>query len=196
MVSVMPAASPSVRWTRAMLDALPEDGKRHEIIDGVHYVTPAPSFAHQYVVGQFHYALQRFLDAEWVGWVVTAPCDVVLADDTVVQPDLLVVRRAGDRPPRTSDAAGLPMLAVEVVSPSSSSRDRILKRPRYARSGIAEYWIVDPLSRLVERWRPSDERPEIITDTLVWHPPGAEQALRIPLQHIFAAVAEADELQG
>ena len=81
------------------------------------------------------------------------------------------------------------MLAVEVVSPSSSSRDRILKRTRYGRAGIAEYWIVDPLSRLVERWRPADGRPEIITDTLVWHPRGAEEALCIPLQPIFDAVA-------
>lgn len=130
-----------------------------------------------------------YLEAEKVGWVVMAPCDVALADDTVVQPDLLVVRRAGDRPPRTWDAAGLPTLAVEVVSPSSSSRDRILKRPRYARSGIAEYWIVDPLSQLIERWRPADERPEIITDTLAWEPSGARQALHIPLQPIFTAVA-------
>lgn len=194
---VMPAASLPQRWTRAMLDALPEDGMRHEIIDGVHFVSPAPSFAHQYVVGQFHYALQRFLETERVGWVVTAPCDVVLADDTVVQPDLLVVRREGNRPPRTSDAAGLPMLAAEVVSPSSSSRDRIVKRPRYARAGIAEYWIVDPLSRLVERWRPGDERPEIITDTLVWQPSGAERALRIPLESIFEAVTgEAESAAG
>lgn len=194
---VMPAASLPQRWTRAMLDALPEDGMRHEIIDGVHFVSPAPSFAHQYVVGQFHCSLQRFLETERVGWVVTAPCDVVLADDTVVQPDLLVVRREGNRPPRTSDAAGLPMLAAEVVSPSSSSRDRIVKRPRYARAGIAEYWIVDPLSRLVERWRPGDERPEIITDTLVWQPSGAERALRIPLESIFEAVTgEAESAAG
>ena len=121
---VMPAATPpQVRWTRAMLDALPDDGRRHEIIDGVHYVTPSPTTPHQYVVGKLYQALERYLEREPVSWVFFAPCDIGLADDTIVQPDLIVLRRTSDRPPRSWADGGLPLLAVEITSPSSMSRD-------------------------------------------------------------------------
>ena len=187
---VMPAASPPpVRWTRAMFDALPDDGQRHEIIDGVHYVTPSPGTPHQLMVGKLHVALSLFLDAHPAGWVLLAPWDVALADDTVVEPDLVVVARAGARPPDAGAAGVIPILAVEVLSPSTRSRDRIVKRPRYQRAGIAEYWIVDFESRLVERWRPEDERPEIITATLRWRPAGTTSELAIELPPIFDAVA-------
>lgn len=188
---VMAAATPTVRWNRTMLEALPADGQRHEIIDGVHHVTPSPTPPHQVVVGELQYALRSYLECESVGWVISSPSDVDLGNDTIVQPDLIVFPHTGRGTPRSWAEAGLPTVAIEVVSPSSSSRDRIVKRRRYQRAAIAEYWIVDPAARLVERWRPSDERPEIITDTLVWQPAGAEQALLIPLQPIFEAVADA-----
>lgn len=193
---VMPAASPPVRWNRAMLESLPEDGQRHEIIDGVHHVTPAPGPPHQVVVTELLYALRSYLERESVGWVIASPSDVDLGNDTIVQPDVIVFPRTGRGLPRKWGDAGLPIVAIEVVSPSSSSRDRIVKRRRYQRAGICEYWIVDPAAKLVERWRPADERPEIITDTLVWEPSGAKQALRILLQPIFTAVADADEPTG
>ncbi|NUQ21288.1 MAG: Uma2 family endonuclease [Gemmatimonadaceae bacterium] len=189
----MPAATPQppVRWTRAMLEALPEDRQRHEIIDGVHYVTPSPAAPHQFVVSALFGVLLEYLRAEPVGWALSSPSDIELAEDTIVQPDLFVLHRTGDRPPRSWAEGGLPILAIEVLSPSSRSRDRIVKRPRYQRAGIAEYWIVDAESRLVERWRPEDERPEIITETLRWHPVGAATELAIPLLPIFDAVAPA-----
>ena len=185
---VMPAATqPPLRWNRAMLEALPEDGQRHEIIDGVHYVTPSPGTPHQAVVTELLVELHAYLRAEPVGWVFASPSDIELAADTIVQPDLLVLPRTGDRRPRSWTEGGLPILAIEVISPSSRSRDRIVKRPRYQRAGIAEYWIVDAESRLVERWRPADERPEIVTDVLRWHPAGASTELAIELPPIFDA---------
>ena len=188
---VMPAATPpQVRWTRAMLEALPDDRQRHEIIDGVHFVTPSPTLPHQFVVGELFGALFGYVEAERVGWALTSPSDIELAPDTIVQPDILVFRRTRDRPPRSWADGGLPMLVIEVISPSSSSRDHIVKRPRYQRAGVAEYWIVNPLARLVERWRPTDERPEIITGTLTWMPDGASQPLAIDLQPIFDAIAD------
>lgn len=171
-----------------MLEALPDDGQRHEIIDGVHHVTPSPATLHQFVVSELMGLLFVYLRVEPVGWVLTSPSDIELAPDTLVQPDILVLPRTGDRPPRSWAQAALPILAVEVISPSSRSRDRIVKRPRYQRAGIAEYWIVDAESRLVERWRPADERPEIITDVLRWHPAGASSDLAIDLAPIFAAL--------
>ena len=190
---VMPAATPPpsspVRWNRAMLDALPDDGQRHEIIDGVHFVTPSPATAHQFVVSELVGLLFIYLRAEPVGWVLASPSDIELAPDTIVQPDILVLPRTSDRRPRTWAEAGLPILVIEVISPSSRSRDRIVKRPRYQRAGIAEYWIVDIESQLVERWTPTDERPEIITGELQWHPAGAASALVIDLAPIFAVIS-------
>lgn len=186
---VMPAALPPVRWNRATLDALPDDGQRHEIIDGIHHVTPSPALPHQYVAGKLYEALSRYLDREPIGWLFFSPSDVELAPDTIVQPDVMVFSRTNDGLPKNWASAGLPILVIEVVSPSSSSRDRILKRRRYQQAGIAEYWIVDPEAQLVERWNPADDRPEICADTLRWLPDGADSALVIELVPIFAAIA-------
>ncbi|NUO65055.1 MAG: Uma2 family endonuclease [Gemmatimonadaceae bacterium] len=181
----MSAPLPPARFTRAMFDALPDDGRRHEIIDGEHHVTPSPGRRHQLVVVELLAALHAWLRANPVGQVIVAPWDLDLADDTIVQPDIVVLpRSAGD---------GTPLLVIEVLSASTASRDRIVKRPRYQRAGIAEYWIVDAESRLVERWRPEDERPEIITATLRWHPVRATAALEIALAPIFDLVSSADD---
>ncbi len=189
---VMPAATPPspVRWNRAMLEALPDDRQRHEIIDGAHCVTPSPAPPHQRVITQLLVALAQYLATEHFGWAVPAPSDVELAEDTIVQPDIAVFRNVAGQPSTTWADAGLPILAIEVISPSSASRDRILKRRRYQRAGIAEYWIVDPESQLVERWTPVDERPEIITGELRWHPTGAPSELLIDLRPVFAAIGE------
>lgn len=189
----MPATT--ARWTRAMLEALPEDGKRHEIIDGVHYVTPSPETPHQFVHGRLYGALYIYLEGERIGWLFSSPSDVDLGADTIVQPDLFIVRRSGDRPPRLWRDIGVPILAVEILSPSTMGRDRLVKRRRYQRAGIAEYWIVDQYAQLVERWRPEDERPEIITELLTWRPDGAHAALEVDLRPIFEAVAP-DEQEG
>lgn len=172
-----------------MLEALPDDGQRHEIIDGVHFVTSSPATAHQFVVSELVGLLFIYLRTEPVGWVLASPSDIELAPDTIVQPDILVLSRTSDHRPRSWAEAGLPILVIEVISPSSRSRDRIVKRPRYQRAGIAEYWIVDIESQLVERWTPTDERPEIITGELQWRPAGAASALVIDLAPIFAVIS-------
>ncbi len=161
----MPATIPPARWTAAMLYAIPDDGQRHEIIDGVHYVTPSPGSSHQLVLGELFAVLHPYLKRERVGWVILSPFDVDLGDDTVVEPDIVVFSRIGPRPPEAGEGGVVPILAIEIISPSSVRRDRIIKRLRYQRAGIAEYWIVDPSSRLIERWMAADERPEIITET-------------------------------
>ena len=74
---------------------------------------------------------------------------------------------------------------IEVLSPGTARHDRIVKRPRYQRLGV-ELWIVDLDSRLAERWTPDADRPEIVTDTLVWHPVDAAHALEIRLGELFA----------
>jgi Uma2 family endonuclease len=81
-----------------------------------------------------------------------------------------------------------PILAVEILSPSTAAWDRGVKRRRFQRSGIPEYWIVDPDARLIERWRPEDERPEILDQQLEWYPAGAPAPLAIDLPALFAEI--------
>src|SRR4051794_29074029 len=135
-VSLLPQSRP---LTRSDLDALPDDGHRYELIDGVLIVTPAPSWQHQTIVGEIHVLLHAACPAHLQ--VLLAPFDVVLALNTVVQPDLLVARRS-DLTLR--DLPTAPVLAVEVLSPSTRLIDLSLKRARYERSGVPAYWVVDP----------------------------------------------------
>jgi len=126
-------------FTVADLETMPDDGRRYEIIDGVLIVSPSPVPSHQIALMNLLVALHaEVLDDLRV---LPAPLDVVLADDTCVEPDILVARRS-DFGPKNLPAP--PLLAVEVLSPSSRRIDRMLKFARYAEAGIASYWIVDP----------------------------------------------------
>jgi Uma2 family endonuclease len=86
------------------------------------------------------------------------------------------------------------MLVIEVLSPGSRRHDRVIKRALYRRMG-AEYWIVDPDARLVERWLPNDERPEIIADRIEWKAEGADHTVSIDLHELFreATLGEGEE---
>lgn len=138
-------------WTREERDALPPDGSRHELLDGALIVTPSPGIPHQRMV----LGLARLLlaacpqDLE----VFVAPLDVTLASDTVLEPDLLVVRRS-QATGATLD--GVPLLAVEVASPSTRMVDRNLKLPRFERAGCASFWIVDPVRPALTVWELRD----------------------------------------
>lgn len=125
--------------TRADLETIPDDGHRYELLDGTLLVSPAPSRVHQTVVLRLGHLLDVARPRELR--VLIAPFDVALADDTVLQPDVLVARRSDltDR-----DLPAPPVLAVEVVSASTRRIDQLLKPARYAASGVAHYWIVDP----------------------------------------------------
>ena len=120
---------------------MPDDGHRYELLDGTLIVTPVPSPLHQRAVLNLALLLRDATTGSDLETLV-APLDVVLADDTVVEPDVLVARRA-DLTDRNLPAA--PVLAVEVISPSTARFDRLLKYSRYAAAGIAHYWIIDPV---------------------------------------------------
>ena len=151
-MSVMTVEAPSFlpygrALTRADLEAMPDDGHRYELIDGVLIVSPAPRIRHHRVAGRLYKALDqaRSDDLE----VFFAPVDVVLAEDTVIQPDLLVAPIAAftDR-----DLPAAPLLAVEVLSPSTRGVDLLLKKERLQRAGCAHYWVVDPAEPSVLAW--------------------------------------------
>jgi len=132
------------------LELMPDDGHRYELIDGTLIVSPSPSLRHQRVHSRLMKLLLLACPAQLE--VLSAPMDVVLADDTSVQPDILVVR--SDLPgPKVTEP---PVLAVEILSPSSRLIDLNLKRARYERAGVPSYWIVDPDELRLMAWELSD----------------------------------------
>ena len=185
---VMPTVSHPITTVEALL-ALPDDGLRHELLDGEHVVTPAPALAHQRAVRLLMYALQLYLTGRFDVELFTSPADVILGPKILVQPDLFVARR----PPaglRTWADVGVPVLSIEILSPGTAARDRGKKRVIYQREGVTEYWIVDLDARLVERWRPDDERPEILRERLEWRATERGEAFAFELTEFFAAVWE------
>jgi len=183
---VMPAITEPVT-TIEQLHALPEDGLRHELLDGVHVVTPAPQVPHQLIV----LGLIRALDAVLIRrddlQLFTSPADVVLTPRTLVQPDVLIVRKTPGQPIRAWSEMGIPLLAIEILSPSTASRDRGVKRRIYQTSGVGEYWIVDLDARLIERWTPRDQRPEVLAETLAWTLPGGASGI-IDVEALFTSL--------
>jgi Uma2 family endonuclease len=181
-------ASPTAITTIEELLALPEDGLRHELLDGVHVVTPAPRLAHQAVLSEFSYALRRGLEGSATLLLLTSPADIVLGPRTLVQPDLFVVRTPADVQRARWQDVGVPIVAIEFLSPTTAARDRGAKRRLYQQAGVAEYWIVDLDARLVERWRPADDRPEIANATLRWNPGAGTEPIVLDLGDLFRRV--------
>jgi len=138
-------------WTYEDYLRLPDDGKRYEIIEGVLYVTNAPSYAHQFVVSELHLQIGNFVKVNQLGVVITAPFEVHLPGIArPVQPDVLFI--SAERMPDSGAGffEGPPDLIVEVLSPSSIRTDRFVKFDAYERAGVREYWIADPGTRSVE----------------------------------------------
>ena len=155
VLPVVTAAAPLVgppqgRWTYADYAALPDDGNRYEIIAGVLYMTPAPGTGHQSVSARLVTFLVTHVEFAGLGRVFAAPVDVELAPDTVVQPDIVVILSANLDRITPSRIIGAPDLVVEILSPGTAGYDRREKQDAYARSGVGEYWIVDPGAQTVE----------------------------------------------
>jgi Uma2 family endonuclease len=161
-------AGQATKLTYEDLTHLPADGKRHEIIDGEHYVTPSPATRHQAIARNLTGLLFSFLRGRHVGTIFHAPYDVVLSPHDVVEPDLLFVSAARLAILTEANAQGAPDLVVEILSPGSRRRDEIVKRDLYERSGVTEYWIVDPEAETVKVFRRDAkggafERPELLS---------------------------------
>ena len=168
----------------------PDDGKRHELIEGVHYVTPSPNIRHQRISGNLYLLIRTWVESNPIGQIYYAPLDVVLSDIDVVEPDLLYLsnQRAADVL-TALNARGAPELVVEIGSKGTRKRDETIKKKLYARVGVSEYWIVDPEIDVVRVYRSDDgfTRPQelsraagdVLTTTLL---PGLE----LPLARVFA----------
>jgi Uma2 family endonuclease len=146
------------RLTYDDLVRMPDDGLRHEIIDGVHYVTPSPVRRHQDLSGRLFLAIGNYLASHaGAGWLYHAPFDTVFSRWDVVEPDLLFV--AADQSAILTDAniQGAPALVVEILSPATRGRDLRVKKQLYDRGGVREYWIVDPKANTVTIYRRSGD---------------------------------------
>jgi Uma2 family endonuclease len=130
--------------------ALPDDGLRYELLEGVLCMVPSPSRIHQEIVGQLHLQIAQHLKYRNLGKVFIAPFDVKLSDTNVVQPDLIYLRSENLGILTEQNICGVPDLVVEVLSPSTAVRDRLHKMSSYAKFGIKEYWVVWPREQIIE----------------------------------------------
>ncbi len=140
------------RFAIGDLAQLPDDGKRYEIVEGDLVVSPSPNRKHQRCVIRLIAFFQKVEDAGH-GQVYSAPFDVVLDTDTVVEPDVLFIRTERLYILSEANVQGAPDLIVEVLSNSTRDRDFGVKLHLYARYGVAEYWVVDPEMETVTRFR-------------------------------------------
>jgi len=183
---------PAVRndWTVEKAHALPEDGKRYEVLDGELHVTPSPTWRHQGAIESLYPRLRAYVLAHELGWAKLSPADLVFSTRRLLQPDLFVVpSRAEGEPMSWAEVTDL-LLVIEVLSPATARADRHRKRSIYQDQGVPEYWIVDLDARLVERWRPADSRAEVVSETLEWRPRADLEPLRIDLPAYFREVLE------
>jgi Uma2 family endonuclease len=150
------ARAESVRYTYADYLNFPDDGRRHELIDGAHYVTPAPLRRHQQLATRLTVAVGAWLREYPAGEVYAAPSDVILSDVDVVQPDLLFVSNER-REILGKWIHGAPDLVVEILSPGTRRTDETTKRRLYERAGVREYWIVDGEIEVVKVYRRQED---------------------------------------
>jgi Uma2 family endonuclease len=174
-------------YTAEMVRAMPDDGNRYEVVYGELLVTPAPRPWHQVVVHRLSVAIELYLRTEPVGMVLTSPADISWGPDVLVQPDVFVVDPDEARTLTWSRMQTL-LLVAEVLSPSSSRGDHVLKRIRYREAGVPLYWVVDGDERLVEVWTPADDFPSIEHERLAWHPTGAREPFGLNLDELFRPI--------
>jgi len=169
-------------WTLPELHSLPDDGNKYELIHGELLVTPPPAGEHEEILARLSEQLGRLVTACKLGRVYH-PRAVVQFKGSEVEPDLMV-RKPHPRPQDGWEAAPIPMLVVEVISPSTRRRDREQKKQFYLETGVAEYWIVDPEARAITVIR-ADDADRVALESLTWMPPGMVDGIEIRVADIF-----------
>lgn len=178
-----------IRLTYREYRHFPDDGRRHEIIDGDHYVSPSPNTDHQAVSRWLQMQLFRQIEEIGTGRVIDAPMDVELTPSDVVQPDIIVIdeERRGIISP--SHVIGSPDLLIEILSPSNPTHDTELKLRLYERTAVPEYWIADSRTHTVTRYLLADGRygePETFTESIELRRGGMEA--QVDLNRVWKAL--------
>ncbi len=189
----MPAAN-ARRWmyeeVLALIDEQEDRSVRYEFADGELLVTPAPSGHHQRIILDLFQLLDRYVREHGLGEVRLGPSPVSLVERTIFQPDLFVVPSVEGKRPRADMPVTSASLVVEVLSDGSRRHDRLTKRHYYQRAGVPEYWILDQEAQVVERWWPSNERPDILDAELRWQPVSTIEPLVVDLVSLFRGVLD------
>jgi len=170
-----------------MVRALPDDGNRYETVHGELLVTPAPRLWHQEVAGRLFVSLHGYLQLHRFGHAFQSPADISWGPEVLVQPDVFVADSQEVRSLEWSKVKTL-LLAVEVLSPSTSRYDRFTKRRLYQEVGIPLYWIVDPDQKAIEVWTPESQFPTIERERVTWKPEGADEEFVVELEELFKPI--------
>ncbi len=141
----VPAPHPGLKLTYDDFLLFPDDGKRHELVDGEHYVTPSPNTRHQRISGRLYLMIGSWLETHPIGQLFYAPLDIVFTQFDVVEPDLLYMSDERASAILTDKhVTGAPEILIEIASRGTRKRDESIKKRLYERSGVEEYWVVDP----------------------------------------------------
>ena len=139
-----------IKFTYKDYLCLPDNGKRYQIIEGEIYMTPAPIPYHQDILWKLLFLLRTFVERQGLGRVYFAPCDVVLSDENIVQPDIFFISKEREYIITEKNIQGAPDLVVEILSPSTAMLDKTLKIKLYEKFKVKEYWLADPGKREME----------------------------------------------
>jgi Uma2 family endonuclease len=171
MLPELTLRSPEADWNRERWEKLPDDGNRYEVINGVLYMTTAPSSFHQWIIRQIVRTLFQQIDDAGVGVTTWAPIGLFMPGCDPVQPDILVIRTAHLGIFQDSRIFGVPALLIEVLSPSNPNQDTKIKRAAYASAGVPEYWIVRPADRDYAQIQHVAADADLVSPTLPIHAP-------------------------
>jgi len=141
--------STAIRFTYQDYLQLPED-RRYEIVDGDLFMVPAPTPYNQKVSLKLEHLLYDLVTSRELGEIFHAPCDLLLSEIDIVQPDIFYISKGRLSIIKEKKIQGAPDLVVEILSPATEMRDRGIKQKLYTRAGVIEYWIVDPETRSIE----------------------------------------------
>jgi Uma2 family endonuclease len=148
-----PRTQPAVKesgWTVGDYYELPEDGNQYEIFDGVLELKPSPTTTHQRISSNIEWILNDSCRSDYI--IIDSPIDVILTERETRQPDIVVIHRSREHIIEERAIVGPPDLVIEILSPSTAKNDRTRKKTSYARFGVEEYWIVDPMNLTIEQY--------------------------------------------
>jgi Uma2 family endonuclease len=173
-------------WTYSEYARFPDDGNRYEVIDGEVLVTPAPSPRHQDILAELTGLLRQYVARHRLGKIIP-DIDLLFVSGQFLRPDLLFVPNDARHGVTDRGMELAPGLVIEILSPTSSSIDRVKKPRRYGDFGVPEYWVVDPEERVAWVWRfgAGMKEAERISDRITWQPAGAAEPFTLELSELF-----------
>ncbi|HLF85790.1 MAG TPA: Uma2 family endonuclease [Nitrospiria bacterium] len=151
-------ARQAIRFTYEDYLHFPDDRKQYQIVDGEVYMVPAPIPYHQRVSMNIGIMVHSYVSRHGLGEVFYSPCDVLLSNENVVQPDIFFISKNQLNIITEKNIAGPPDLVIEILSPYTEKLDRTIKKELYSKYGVQEYWLVDPASKGIELLALSDNK--------------------------------------